>query len=216
MISSSIRPMARATSFKTAAIASPSYVQPTRPWVAHMSSSGGIRGWFEDRNERKQHEQYMEQMKRLSDMDRLTLNNYKAELDRGLNQWGANISFLQSQEIKTAKEIVKVVDALIEIKGGDVTAEELMNMDRMERLKVANASSKTVEEIGILLSQIQNMGLMQRTLKKRKEEGKAIPADQKAMQEVIKKDALKVMSKAEKEKMMQRQAAMARRSMRRR
>lgn len=198
-----------------------------KPLVAHFSSpasssssssssgGGGIRGWMENRNQRKQQEEYLEQMKRLSEMEKLTLSNYKTELERGLNQWGANISFLQTKEIKTAKEVVKVVNALIEVKGGDATADDLTKMDRLERLKVATSSNKTVEEISIFMSQIQNMDLMQKTLRKRRSEGKAIPPDAKSMQEAIKKDALAVMTKAQKETMMQRQQAMAKRAMRR-
>jgi len=179
------------------------------------SSSGGIRGWIENRTQRKQQEEYMEQMKRLSEMDRLTLDKYRGELERGLNQWGANISFLQTKEIKTAKEVVEVVKALIDVKGGDAVADDLLNLNRMERLKVATASNKTVEEISILMSQIQNMDLMQRTLRKRYHEGKAIPPDPASMQAAIKKDAISVMTKSQKEMMMKRQGTIAKRAMRR-
>jgi hypothetical protein len=178
------------------------------------SSSGGIRGWIQNRTERRQHEDYMAQMKRLSEMDRLTLNSYRGELERGLNQWGANISFLQTKEVKTAKEVVVVIKALIDVKGGEATADDLFTMDRLERLKVATSTNKTVEEISILMSQIQNMDLMQRTLRKRHLEGKPIPLDPASMQAVIKKDALTVMSKSQKEMMMKRQASLAKRAMR--
>jgi hypothetical protein len=180
------------------------------------SSSGGIRGWMEDRTQRKQHAEYMEQMKRLSEMDELTMENYMGELERGLNQWGAKVSFLQTKEIKTAHEVVGVVKALIDVKGGDATADDLLNMDRLERLKVATASNKTVEEISILMSQIQNMDLMQRTLRKRHKEGKPIPPDPQSMQAVIKKDALSVMTKSQKDMMIKKQASMAKRAMRKR
>jgi hypothetical protein len=156
----------------------------------------------------------MAQMKRLSEMDRLTLNSYRGELERGLNQWGANISFLQTKEVKTAKEVVVVIKALIDVKGGEATADDLFTMDRLERLKVATSTNKTVEEISILMSQIQNMDLMQRTLRKRHLEGKPIPLDPASMQAVIKKDALTVMSKSQKEMMMKRQASLAKRAMR--
>lgn len=180
------------------------------------SERGGIRGWFEDRNKRKQEEQYMEQMKRLSEMKELTLQSYKEELERGLNQWGAKISFLQTKEVKMAQEIVKVVQALITVKGGQATADDLFHMDRLERLKVATSSNKTVEELSMLISQIQNMDLMQKTLRKRHLEGKPIPPDPTAMQAAIKKDAMSLMSKAQKEEMMKRQATMAKRSRRKR
>ncbi len=180
------------------------------------SMTGGIRGWMEERSKRKQHEQYMEQMQRLSEMEELTLSSYKGELERGLNQWGAKISFLQTKEIKTAKEIVAVVQAMIDVKGGEANADDVFKMDRLERLKVATAASKTVEELSMLISQIQNMDLMQRTLRKRHLEGKPIPPDPTAMQTAIKKDAMAVMTKSQKEMMMKRQEGMARRSMRKR
>ena len=178
------------------------------------SGGGGIRGWIQNRAERRQHEDYMTQMARLSEMDRLTLDNYRGELERGLNKWGANISFLQTKEVKTAKEVVAIVKALIEVKGGEATADDLFTMDRLERLKVATSTNKTVEELSILLSQIQNMDLMQRTLRKRHLEGKPIPPDPASMQAAIKKDAISVMSKSQKEMMMKRQATQAKRAMR--
>jgi hypothetical protein len=175
---------------------------------------GGIRGWIQNRAEKRQQEDYMTQMTRLSEMDRLTLDNYRGELERGLNKWGANISFLQTKEVKTAKEVVAIVKALIEVKGGEATADDLFTMDRLERLKVATSTNKTVEELSILLSQIQNMDLMQRTLRKRHLEGKPIPPDPASMQAAIKKDAISVMSKSQKEMMMKRQATQAKRAMR--
>jgi hypothetical protein len=193
--------------------------QPTAAAFSTQSSgnsNSGVRGWIQNRNERKQQEEYLAQMTRLSEMDRLTLDNYRGELERGLNKWGANISFLQTKEIKTAKEIVVVVKALIDVKGGEASADDLLQMDRLERLKVATSTNKTVEEISILMSQIQNMDLMQRTLRKRKLEGKPIPPDPASMQAAIKKDALSVMSKSQKEMMMKRQATQAQRAMRKR
>jgi len=178
------------------------------------SSGGGIRGWMQNRTERKQQEEYMAQMTRLSEMDRLTLENYKAELERGLNKFGANISFLQTKEVKTAKDVVIVIKALIDVKGSEATADDLSTMDRLERLKVATSTNKTVEEISILLSQIHNMDLMQRVLRKRKLEGKPIPPDPTSMQAAIKKDAVSVMSKTQKEMMMKRQVSQAQRAMR--
>lgn len=156
----------------------------------------------------------MAQMTRLSEMDRLTLENYKAELERGLNKFGANISFLQTKEVKTAKDVVIVIKALIDVKGSEATADDLSTMDRLERLKVATSTNKTVEEISILLSQIHNMDLMQRVLRKRKLEGKPIPPDPTSMQAAIKKDAVSVMSKTQKEMMMKRQVSQAQRAMR--
>lgn len=187
--------------------------------VASFSSNegpGGIRGWMESRKERKEQENYMEQMERLSNMEELTLEKYKEELDRGLDSWGAKLSFGQTKEIELAKEVVACINCFIEVLGTEATADDLINMDRMQRLKVATASNKSMEDIQIMISQVQNMDLMQRTLRKRKAEGKPIPPDSNSMQAAIKKDALSVMSKSQKEMMMKRQMELGKRMARKR
>ncbi len=55
---------------------------------------------MEDRRARQEQEQYMEQMERLANMDELTMENYREELKRGLDSWAANITVLQTKEIK--------------------------------------------------------------------------------------------------------------------
>jgi hypothetical protein len=179
-------------------------------------SSGGISGWMKKRAERKEQERYMEQMERLSNMDVFTMENYREELKRGLSGFAANISFMQSKEVKMAKEVVEVVDKFIEVLGPNTTAEDLIEMDRLQRLKVATAANKTLEEIAIMVSQITNMDVMQKALRKRRLEGKAIPKDQEAMQAAIKKDAMQVLSKSQMELLRSRQEDAARRMARRR
>ena len=172
---------------------------------------------MEDRKTRKEQDQYMEQMERLSTMDELTLENYKVELERGLSGIAAKLSFLQTKEVETAKEIIKVVQCFIDVLGNQkATAEDLIQMDRLTRLKVATTANKTVEEIAIMVSQIQNMDLMQRTLKKRRLEGKPIPENAQSMQQAIQKDALTVMTKSQKEMMKSRQLSHAKRMARKR
>ncbi|KAG7350386.1 hypothetical protein IV203_009746 [Nitzschia inconspicua] len=182
----------------------------------NSSSSGGISGWMKRRAERKEQKRYMEQMERLSNMDVFTMENYREELKRGLSGFAANISFMQSKEIKMAKEVVQVVDTFIEVLGPNATAEDLIEMDRLQRLKVATAANKTLEEIAILVSQITNMDVMQKALRKRRLEGKPIPKDQDAMQAAIKKDAMQVLSKSQMELLRSRQEDAARRMARRR
>jgi hypothetical protein len=179
-------------------------------WFSSVEKkTGGIRGWMEGRQERQQQKQYMEQMERLSSMEQLTLANYQEELKRGLSGFMAKVKFLQTKEIRVAQEVVDVVGAFMGVLGNDATADDLNTMTRIDRLKVAGASNKTVEEIAIMVSQIQNMDLMQRTLRKRKLEGKIIPVDSSKMQEAIKKDARGVMTKSQKDVMKKRQMAVA-------
>jgi hypothetical protein len=167
---------------------------------------------MEDRRAKQEQDKYMEQMERLANMDELTMENYREELKRGLDSWAANISFLQTKEIKVSKEVVSFVSCIIDVLGNGATADDLINMDRLQRLKVATSANKSIEDIGIMVSQVQNMDLMQRTLKKRRLEGKPIPKDANSMQAAIKKDALSVMTKSQKEMMKnrQRQSAMTR------
>jgi hypothetical protein len=180
--------------------------------------SGGIRGWMNDRQARQEQEKYIEQMMKLSTMEVFTMELYREELQSGVDSAGmmTKISFMQTKEIKQAKEVVEVVDKIIEVVGPDATAEDLITLDRMQRLRVANAANKTLEEIAIMVSQITNMDVMQKTLRKRYLEGKPIPLDKDAMQAVIQKDAMSVLSKSQKEMMKSRQEQNARRMARRR
>ena len=102
---------------------------------------------------------------------------------------------------------------MIDLKGEDATSDDLMEMDRLDRLRVATSTKKTIEELKILLFQIQNMDMMQKMLRKRKSEGKAIPQDPTAMQAAMKRDAKDIMIKAHTKMIMKRQEAAARRSL---
>ena len=166
-----------------------------------------------DRQVRQEQEKYMEQMTRLSSMEVFTMEKYRDELSRGVDGGGmmTKISFLQTNEVKQAKEVVEVVEKMIEVVGPDATAEDLIQMDRLQRLRVATAANKTLEEISIMVSQITNMDVMQKTLRKRQLEGKPIPPDKDTMQAVIQKDALSVLSKPQKEMMKSRQEKIGRR-----
>ena len=157
----------------------------------------------------------MDQMQRLSSMEELTLQSYKGELERGLNSWGAKLSFTQTKEMEMAKEVVLVVSCMIDELGEDAKADDLIHMDRLSRMRVATASNKTLEEIAIMVTQVQNMDLMHKTLKKRKEEGKPIPPDGQAMQAAVQKEALSIMSKAQKDMIKGRQMNRAQRMARR-
>jgi hypothetical protein len=180
------------------------------------SGGGGITGWMAERSKRKQQEQYVEQMERLSNLDKFTMKDYREELQRGLSGWAAKISFMESKEIKMAKEVLAVVDKFVDVIGPDATAEDLIGMDRLQRLKVATASNKSLEDISIMISQITNMDVMQKALRKRRLEGKSIPKDPEAMQNIIKRDAINVLSKSQKEMLKSRQEDAARRMARKR
>jgi len=185
---------------------------------SEKSSESGIRKWMTDRAARKEQEKYMEQMTKYSTMEAFTMDKYREELQMGIDGSGIlmKISFMQTKEIKQAKEVIEMVDKIIEVVGPDATAEDLIQLDRLNRLRVANAANKTLEEISIMVSQITNMDVMQKTLRKRYLEGKPIPPDQDAMQSVIQKDAMSVLSKSQKAMMKSRQESNARRMTRRR
>lgn len=155
----------------------------------------------------------MEQLKRLSTMEVFTMDKYRKELQIGLDGGGmvTKISFMQTKEYKQAKEVTKVVDKIIDVVGPDATADDLITLDRLQRLRVANAAEKTVEDIAIMVSQITNMDVMQKTLRKRYLEGKPLPSNKDAMEAVVQKDAINVLSKSQKEMMKSRQENNARR-----
>jgi len=155
----------------------------------------------------------MEQLKRLSTMEVFTMDKYRKELQIGLDGGGmvTKISFMQTKEYKQAKEVTKVVDKIIDVVGPDATADDLITLNRLQRLRVANAAEKTVEDIAIMVSQITNMDVMQKTLRKRYLEGKPLPSNKDAMEAVVQKDAINVLSKSQKEMMKSRQENNARR-----
>ncbi len=204
------------TSFSTASFSSATTDRPSSTAGSVSSGSKGIRGWMKERQDRQEKDRYMEQMERLSNMEVFTMENYREELQRGVSGFMANISFLQTKEVKMAKEVVALVEKIIDILGPKATAEDLIAMDRFQRLQLATASNKTLEEISIMVSQITNMDVMQKALRKRKLEGKPIPPDQAAMQAVVRKDAIEVMSKSQKDLLRSRQEAVAKRMARRR
>ena len=190
------------------------------PMIRSFSSTSkeeksGISGWMERRKDKQEQEKYLEQMERLADMDELTLENYKKELETGLSGWGTNISFLQTKEVKVAKEVVNAITSFIDVMGPKANVDDLNEMSRLQRLKVATSTNKTVEEISTLLSQIQNMDIMQRVLRKRKLEGKSIPTDPNSLQHVIKMEATAVMTKSQRKVMKSRSMEMARKMARR-
>uniref|UniRef100_A0A7S0F573 Signal recognition particle SRP54 subunit M-domain domain-containing protein n=1 Tax=Craspedostauros australis TaxID=1486917 RepID=A0A7S0F573_9STRA len=178
--------------------------------------STGVSGWMERRKNRKEQEQYMEQMNRLSEMDEFKLTDFKDELNKSLTGVMANVSFLQTKEIKAAKDIVTCVESMVKVLGQDAVADDLLHMDRLQRLKIADGSDRTVEEIGYVVSQIQNMDIMQKTLRRRRLQGKPIPESQSKMQEVMKKEAMATMSPAQKEMVRKKQMDMAKHMQRRR
>lgn len=141
------------------------------------------------------------------------MDKYRKELQIGLDGGGmvTKISFMQTKEYKQAKEVTKVVDKIIDVVGPDATADDLITLDRLQRLRVANAAEKTVEDIAIMVSQITNMDVMQKTLRKRYLEGKPLPSNKDAMEAVVQKDAINVLSKSQKEMMKSRQENNARR-----
>jgi len=179
------------------------------------SESTGIRGWMERRKERKEQEQYEAQMERLSNMEEFKLTDFKRELDRSLKGLTANISFLQTKEMKAAKDVATCVESMTSILGDDAVADDLLGITRLQRLQIADKADRTVEEIGFVISQIQNMDIMQKTLRRRKLEGKPLPENAQKMQEAIKKDAMTVMTDSQRDMVRKKQQGMAKRMQRR-
>ena len=155
----------------------------------------------------------MEDMTRLSAIEVFTMDKYRNKLRSGVDGDGimTKVSFMQTQEIKQAKEVIKIVDKIIDLVGTETTAEEFLQLDRLQRLRMTDAADKTLEEIALMISQILNMDVMQKASRKRYLEGKPIPPDRDEFQSTIQKDVISVLSKSEKEIMMSRQENNSRR-----
>jgi len=105
---------------------------------------------------------------------------------------------------KNSKEQVKaklnqaVAKALVEQLGGETSAAEAINMDRKSKLKLAISCKKSIEDVNSVISDIQNMEIMHRILRYRKENGTKLPTDQEGLKLAMMQDGTKVMTEKEK------------------
>ena len=153
---------------------------------------------FTDRQERKAQEQFAEQLHKMANSERWTIQDFQADLSKITDTWKAKMPGVSDlSQVKSAKVMSGIANAVIEVVGANATAEELMEMSRTDKLKVSVKSEASVEDINIMLQQFQAVQVMHQVVRRRKLEGRPIPQDQASMKSILQVEGLQVMSKAQ-------------------
>lgn len=180
-------------------------VHASRQAPATTMQTRNITGWINDkmlqRSKNQQAEQLQKQIDLMSNAEIWTLKHFADEIDTTLNSWSNKmLGGLQknSKEQVKAKLNQAVATGLVEQLGGETSAAEAINMDRKSKLKLAISCKKSIEDVNSVISDIQNMEIMHRILRYRKENGTQLPSDQEGLKLAMMQDGTKVMTEKEK------------------
>ena len=169
-----------------------------RPEEESPGFFGRMKNAFTDRQERKAQEQFAEQLHKMANSERWTIQDFQADLSKITDTWKAKMPGVSDlSQVKSAKVMSGIANAVIEVVGANATAEELMEMSRTDKLKVSVKSEASVEDINIMLQQFQAVQVMHQVVRRRKLEGRPIPQDQASMKSILQVEGLQVMSKAQ-------------------
>ena len=114
-----------------------------------------------------------------------TLGEMHQELADSLD-WKSKIPGISgTKEVKDARSILELVEALIEVAGKDASNEELVKLKKVEKLRAASKAGKTMQEMNSFFDQFEIMCMMQRVLRRRKLQGKTLPMTQDSLQMVM-------------------------------
>ena len=165
---------------------------------------GRIQNAFTARQERLAQEQFAEQVERMANSEKWTIQNFSDDVSKSVDSWRTKIPGMRNlQQVKSAKKISSIAKAIVEVIGGGATAEELMNMSRTQKLNVAIKSKESVEDVNVMVAQFQGVQMMHQVVRKRKLEGKPIPNDEAGMRSVLQSESLGAMSKSQRKAMME-------------
>ena len=190
---------------------------PVNPLQQRFLSSYSPVEWWRGRQEAKEAEKYTKRVTEMAEKAFFTVGDMSDELGEAVSSWAAKIPGLNNnKEINQAKAMHKTINGLMEITGRDATVDTLSELSRAEKLKAAVAAETSVEEINVVIQQFEGMSLMHRVLRKRKEEGRPIPKTADSMQAVIQTEGPKLLTKAQKSRMMKNQERNIKKASRRR
>ena len=105
-----------------------------------FSSEGGIfsriRGSFEKRAEEKKAEKTIEQLEKMASLPAWTLKSFSDELDSSLSDWTTKIPGMGNMKaIKAMKESKRILSAFVEELGENALVEDMINMDRKQKVR---------------------------------------------------------------------------------
>jgi len=129
------------------------------------------------------------------------------EVEQVQNSWAAKIPGVNgSREMKQSTKMYQSLKGICKVMGNTATANDLEHLDEKQKLQCAIAGETSTDEIDALVQQFQMMDLMHRLVRQRQSSGKPLPLTQEAMQMLVQTEGLSLLSKAQRTKMMKRQA----------
>lgn len=165
---------------------------------------GRIKNAITARQERLAQEQFAEQVGRMANSEKWTIQNFSDDVSKSVDSWRTKIPGMSNlQQVKAAKKTSNIAKAVVEVLGGGATAEELLNMSRTQKLNVAIKSKESVEDVNLMVAQFQGVQMMHQVIRKRKLEGKAIPTDEAGIRSVLQSESLGAMTKGQRKAMME-------------
>jgi hypothetical protein len=120
----------------------------------------------------------------------------KKEIDQVLS--GILTKRINTKEVNQAKNLLKILEAVVKNIGADVDDKDLDAMTRVQKLQCAIDGECSTQEINAMITHFASMSLMHRCLRQRKEQGKPIPTTQDAIQTMIQLEGAKLLSKKQK------------------
>ena len=163
--------------------------------------------WWRNRQETNELEKYKLRIAAMAEKDSWLIGDAIREIDESLNTWKAKVPGASTlSEIKMAKEMLKSLHGIAKVVGKEATEDILVKMSHKDKLVSAVNGETTLDSINTLIDQFRTMSLMQRALRKRKLEKKALPTTPEAVTALLQIEAPKLMSKEQKQKMGQEQA----------
>jgi hypothetical protein len=163
-------------------------------------------GWIQDklteRAQNKKAAKLVDQISLMANTPTWTIKMFADEIDETLSSWQTKIPGVsRTSELQAAKDTQQVVRAMLDHLGDGVTPEDIKKLDRKQKLKLVIACKKPMDEVDRVLQSFNQMSIMHRILRYRKENGIPLPSDEDGLKMAMQSDGMKVMTKEEKEEM---------------
>jgi hypothetical protein len=170
--------------------------------TAPKSVVGWVQEKLAERAQTKKAAKIVDQIALMANSPKWTIKMFAAELDETLSSWAAKLpGASKTTELEGVKAMRKVVNTIMDQLGDNVTARDIKNLDRRQKLKLAVACQMPLEELKTVFESFTKMDIMHRIMRQRKKNGIALPTDEAGLQTAMQQDGLKVMTKEEKEEM---------------
>ena len=161
-----------------------------------------MQGKLAERAQTKKAAKLVDQVSLMANSPTWTIKMFADEIDETLSSWTTKIPGAgKTAELQAAKESQKVVKAIMEQLGDNITAGDLSKLDRKQKLKLAIACQKPMGDLDNVLNSFTQMDIMHRILRYRKENGMNMPTDESGLKLAMQQDGMKVMTKDEKKEM---------------